>query len=250
MRIFKRLFGGKSQAEKKEAKSESNTVFKTTTISDSALTGLQVGDTISFGTSKEEEIIYEPKWIKPKENPFKIAIFDCREYALKMTSTTQDPKIATNFLNLRESDGKEYIGKFPENATKCEVDFDFDTNGKQIQDGVVYQASKMEEKWDIYKYANFLFFVRSWTGDLVYFSNYIPTEKGFKVNLVVLNDSKIDPTDPFFEFKVVDFLIHSHILGYNVPHPIPRSLDKNNHENILAYSFSMFGNKGQYATYE
>jgi len=250
MSIFKKIFGGKSKEEKKEVKSESNTSFKTATMSASDLANLKVGDTISFGNPKEKEKTYEPKWIKSNENPYNIEVFDCREYALKMTSTTQDPRIATNFLNLRESDGKEYIGKFPENGAKCEVDLNFDTKGEQIPDGVVYKASEMEEKWDIYKYANFLFFVRSWTGDLVYFSNYIPTEKGFKVNLIVLDDRKIDQEDPFFEFKVVEFLIHSHILGYNVPHPIPKSLDKSNHESILGYSFSIFGNKGQFATYE
>ena len=41
----------------------------------------------------------------------------------------------------------------------------------------------MEEKWDIYKYANFIFFVRSWTGELVYFTNYIPTKTGFTSNI-------------------------------------------------------------------
>ncbi|WP_281979637.1 hypothetical protein [Tenacibaculum mesophilum] len=250
MSILKKLFKGKSKKEKKDVKSNNDTSYKTTTMSASDLVNLKVGDTISFENPKEEEKVYDPKWLKPNENPYNIEIFDCREYALKMTSTTQDPRIATNFLNLRKSDGKEYIGKFPENGAKCEVDLKFNTQGKQIPDGIIYKASEMEEKWDIYKYANFLFFVRSWTGDLVYFSNYIPTEKGFNVNLIVLDDSKIAPEDPFFDFKVVEFLIHSHILGYNVPHPIPKSINKNNYEDILGYSFSMFGNKGLFATSE
>lgn len=246
MNILKKLFGKKSNEEKEENK----TSYKTATISASDLANLKVGDTISFGSSEEDEKTYEPKWLKPNENPYNMEIFDCREYALKMTSTTQDPKIATNFLNSRKSDGQEYIGIFPNNGVKCEVALSFNTQGKQIPDGIIYKAIEMEEKWDIYKYANFLFFVRSWTGDLLYFTNYIPTEKGFNVDLIVLDENKIIEDDPFFEFKIVEFLIYSHILGYNVPHPIPKNIDKNDTQSILGYSFSMFGNKGQFATYD
>ena len=107
----------------------------------------------------------------------------------------------------------------------------------------------MEQKWDIYKYANFIFYVRSWTGEMVYFSNYIETDIGFKVDLIVLDDNKIDENDPHFEFRVVEFLIHSHILNLTVPHPIPSTLE-NDPEKISAYSFSMFGNRGSFATSE
>ena len=80
MSIFKKIFGGKSKEEKKEVKSESNTSFKTATMSASDLANLKVGDTISFGNPKEKEKTYEPKWIKSNENPYNIEVFDCREY--------------------------------------------------------------------------------------------------------------------------------------------------------------------------
>ncbi|WP_064967955.1 hypothetical protein [Tenacibaculum ovolyticum] len=244
MNLFKRLFGSKSEKEDTE-----KTTLSTTTriISKSELDKLKVGDTITLGN--DNKITYESKWIKVSENPYQKDIFDCREYAVNMLSSTQNSEIANKFLQLRKSDGKEHIGQFPNNGTKCEVELNFNNNGEQLSDGIVFKAQTMEEKWDIYKYANFLFFVRSWTGDLVYFSNYIPTESGFKVDLIVLDGDKIDQKDPFFEFKVVEFLIHSHILNYKLPHPLPKSLE-NKVDNILAYSFSMFGNRGHYASYE
>jgi hypothetical protein len=247
MSIFKRLFGSKPKHT--ETKKTEQTTFSATTMSKSDLEKMKVGDTITLGNPNTEKKEYKSIWIKGKDNPYNIDVFDCREYALNMISTTQNPDISTKFLELRKSDGKEYIGKFPDNGAKCDVELSYNTKGKQLQDGIVFKAQRMEEKWDIYKYVNFLFFVRSWTGELVYFSNYIPTEKGFDVNLIVLDDSKIDPKEPFFEFKVVEFLIHSHILGLNVPHPIPKKIE-NKAESILGYSFSMFGNRGQFATYE
>ena len=99
---------------------------------------------------------------------------------------------------MRVSDGQELIGTFPENGAKVEVDLNVDPEGKQLNEGVIFKAKKMERKWDIYKYANFIFFVRSCTGEFVYFCNYIPTKKGFKVDLIVLNENKIDDNDPNF----------------------------------------------------
>ena len=234
------------ELEIEEPKNE-QTTFSATTMSKSDLEKMKVGDIITLGNQEKTE--YESKWIKANDNPFNMEIFDCREYAINMVSTTLNLEVANKFLELRKNDGKEYIGHFPENGVKCEVDLNYDNGGKQLPEGIVFKAKQMEEKWDIYKYANFLYFVRSWTGELVYFSNYVPSQKGFKVDLIVLDDSKIEEEDPFFEFRVVEFLIHSHIIGLSVPHPIPKSLE-NNPESILGYSFSMFGNRGYFASYE
>lgn len=210
-------------------------------------------DIIQLGNNNQTEN-YELKWISANESPFKLKVFDCREYAMKMISTTQNEEIVKSFFSSRQSYGKEYIGKFPENGAKIEVDLNFYCKNKPefkdgVPDGVLAKASTMEQKWDIYKYANFIFYVRSWTGELVYFSNYIPTNDGFKINLIVLNGNRINDEDPYFELKVVEFLVHSHILNLQVPHPIPKSLEDDPNK-IAAFSFSMFGNRGYYATYE
>ena len=101
---------------------------------------------------------YEAKWIKAIDNPYKRDIFDCREYAINMLSSSQNSQVAKKFLELRKSDGKEYIGKFPTNGAKCDVELNFLTKGKHMPDGVVFKAQTMEQKWDIYKYSNFFFF--------------------------------------------------------------------------------------------
>lgn len=255
MNFFNKLFGMKNKEKQTDVGSKetnSQTFFSATAMSTDDLNKLKVGDTIQLGNKSQET--FELKWIEPNDNPFKIKIFDCREYAINRFSTTKNPEITAKFLETRRSNGTEYIGKFPNNGVKVEVDLNFHAqvvpkykNG--IPDGVLFKAQTMEEKWDIYKYSNFIFFVRSWTGELVYFSNYIPTAAGFKVELIVLDDSKIDEKDPYFELKVVEFLIHSHILDLQVPHPIPLTLE-NKPEAIAAYSFSMFGNRGYFASYD
>ena len=246
-------FFGKKKVEKGN-QSSAKTTFSTTTMTIEELNTLKVGDTIQLGRQNENKETFEMKWIEANDNPYKLRVFDCREYAVNSISTTQNEEIAKSFSSTRQSDGKEYIGKFPHNGAKVEVDLNFYTkifpgfeNG--IADGVLFKAKSMEEKWDIYKYANFIFYVRSWTGEIIYFSNYIDTDTGFKVDLIVLDDSKIDDSNPQFEFLVVEYLIHSHILNLTVPHPIPKTL-KDDPESISAYSFSMFGNRGYFATYD
>lgn len=196
---------------------------------------------------------FELRWLEPHENPFMERVFDCREYAFNKIATTKNAAIANSFRESRHSDGIEFIGQFPENAAKIEVNYNFHSKAHPayedgIPDGILFKAKTMEEKWDIYKYSNFLFFVRSWTGELVYFSTYIATKVGFKTDVIVFDDSKMEKADPFFELKVVEFLIHSHILGLQVPHPIPKTLE-DDPATIAAYSFSMFGNKGCFASY-
>lgn len=252
MSFFDRIFGKKNEKINIENE-KSTTTFSATTMTLDELNKLQVGDTIQLGKIQDNEN-YELKWIEANDNPFKLKIFDCREYAMKMISTTQNEDIVKSFFSTRQSDGKEYIGKFPNNGAKIEVDLNFFCKHISefkdgIPDGILAKASTMEQKWDIYKYANFIFYVRSWTSELVYFSNYIPTEKGFKIDLIVLDDSKIKEDDPYFDLKVVEFLVHSHILNLQVPHPIPKSLE-DNAEKIATFSFSLFGNRGYYATYE
>ncbi len=254
MSFFDRLFGRKKEKLEKENDKSAKTTFSATTMTLDELNKLKVGDTIQLGHQVEEKETFEMKWIEPNDNPYKVRVFDCREFAINMISTTQNEEIAKNFSLTRQSDGKEYIGKFPNNGAKVEVDLNFSSKSlpgfeNGIADGVLFKAQTMEQKWDVYKYANFIFYVRSWTGEMVYFSNYIETNTGFKVDLIVLDDDKINENDPYFEFKVVEFLIHSHILNLTVPHPIPANFE-NDPQKIAAFSFSMFGNRGYFATYD
>jgi len=209
-------------------------------------------DTASAGASNENAPpSFELKWLEAAENPFGARVFDCREYALKRGSTSKNPGITTKFFETRKTDGMEYLGKFPGNWIKTIVNLDFRLTGHRsyqdgIPDGILFKAQSMEQKWDIYKYAGFIFFVRSWTGELVYFCNYLPAESGFKTDLVVLDRSKMDEDDPLFEIRNIEFLLLSHVLDMQVPHPIPK-LIKDCPEAIASYSFSMFGNRGLFA---
>ena len=176
MSFFSKLFGRKKDVIGND--DATTATFSATTMTMDELNKLKVGDTIQLGKQIENKETYEMKWIEPNNNPYKIKVFDCREYAINRISTTQNEAIAKNFASTRQSDGKEYIGKFPQNGAKVEVNLNFHSKSlpgfkNGIADVVLFKAQTMESKWDIYKYANYIFYVRSWTSEIVYFSNYI-----------------------------------------------------------------------------
>lgn len=252
MSFFKKLFGKKNEAQDTAGPDPVErhiTTYAATMMTREELDKLQIGDPAEPHTRKPEAAT-AACWIDAADNPYKVRLLDCRSFATSMVSTTQDPKVAEQFLAQRSNDGSGYIGKFPQNGARAPIDLSFQTrNRQQVADGPVFKAGRMEEKWDVYKYFDFLYFVRSWSGDLEYFCNYLPAEGGFKVDLIVLDETKIDEQDPFYHFKVVEFLIYSHILGIPAPHPIPKSMPEDPGK-IEQYSFSMFGNRGYFATYE
>src|SRR4029077_13808675 len=86
-------------------------------------------------------------------NPFPQEVLDCRAVALSFLSTTSDKSVAESFNRLRQSDGSEVRGRLPEQAivTDCALRFPF--NG-QHNDGPVFVAKEMEDKWDLYTYDN------------------------------------------------------------------------------------------------
>ena len=249
IRFFKKLFGFQLKEQEHSVHINDETTSTFTTISSANTDKLKVGDIITLGQPNEETGSYTAQWLKPKQNQYNLEVFDCRAFALNMMSTTS-MEIASNFQRLRNSDGKEYIGKIPENGTKNQVNLSYDLNGEGIPDGILFKSVKMEEKWDIYKYNNSLLFIRSWTGVLAYISDYTPTDKGFKIDHIIMDKNNIVKTDPFFEFNVVNFLIISHVLGNIVPHPIPKEINRNNFEDIKRFSFSLFGNRGLFATFD
>jgi hypothetical protein len=224
-------------------------VHRSVVMSEAELEKLIGGDTVQLGNPELPH--FEIRWLEAAESPFGARLFDCREYAIHHFSTTADNAVAERFLNSRATDGKEYFGQFPDDATGLMVDlqFPFGPNpafAEGIPDGPVFKAQSMDEKWDIYKYENHFLFVRSWTGELVYVTNYEAVEGGFKIERFILDGSSVESeADAHFEVRIVQYLVYSHVLGIVFPHPVPKALE-DDPEKILSYSFAQFGNRGYF----
>ncbi|MEZ5304232.1 MAG: hypothetical protein R3F11_26855 [Verrucomicrobiales bacterium] len=137
-------------------------------------TGGKDGDDRGFQQSGDSEPdpdawVSDLVWLDASdtENPFGQEVLDCRRVALGFTSTTSDPIIADSFIRLRSDDGRSGVGALPENAFSVDADLRFPYNGDR-EDGVIFSAKEMEDKWDFYAYDSRLYIRRSWTGVLLH----------------------------------------------------------------------------------
>lgn len=164
-----------------------------------------------------------------------------------MRAVTQDQKIAESFLTLRQSVGAEYKGVLPEQAVELDCDLRYEYAG-EVAEGILYKASQMEEKWDIYLYGDRIYFCRSWTGALVFVAEFTATGSEIVISRIWAAGELTEP-DSTFAIRQVDYLIKSHIFGRAVPHPLPENLPREP-QTVGLHSFSQYGSMCCFATYE
>lgn len=186
-------------------------------------------------------------WIEADESPFNVRMLDCRGFSRSMLATTRDPEIATRFLALRNSAGEQHRGKSPSDALRIDCNLRYRYQG-EVRDSRLFGAEEMEDKWDIYLSDGFLYFARSWTGELVYRAGIEFTGREACVSMIEAN-SGMAGAEGSYAVRSVDFLIKSHLLGDEVPHPLPPH-HPDDPQQIALFSFSQYGRRASFATFE
>jgi hypothetical protein len=184
------------------------------------------------------------RWLDASENPWGLAVLDCSQYAGSMMSTTSDAEITKTYARLRNSKGEEFRNAVfnPTLSIPCNLTY---TVVKYIPDGPVFKSQVMEEKWDIYMYSNYLYFCRSWGGQLFY-------RVALQCELPALRVLLVEASHKTSEKSIlrdVDFLIKSHVLSAKALHPLPRELGRDT-QKLALFSFSAYGRMGLYGTFE
>jgi len=159
---------------------------------------------------------------------------------------TSDPSVAKTFSQLRGDSGSGYRSKKPDACQSVACDLEYPHLSGQ-QDGPVFKADAMEDKWDIYIYDDQLYFCRSWSGDLAYRAT-------LRLEVDKLLVTQIDYAKPRAEKPVdavrdVDYLIKSHVYGAVIPHPFPKNMPRDS-EKLAFYSFARFGRRCLYGSYD
>jgi hypothetical protein len=198
-----------------------------------------------------EQAFPQVVWLAPEQNPFGVRVLDCRGFSNEMIALSGDPGVAESFLALRRSTGANHRGTSPPNPQRIAFPLTYPLSDEfakvcDVDDGPVFLAETMEDKWDIYLHDGWFYFARSWTGNLVFRAGVIFTEDQMEVCPMEMEGSYSD--DPEFGLRVVDFIIKSHLLAMQVPHPLPPGFP-DDATRIAAYSFSHYGRRAAYATY-
>jgi len=199
-----------------------------------------------FKKKEKPEQTYKFEWHDIGEgNPFNKRILDCRDYTQNTLATTGDKSIAETFNRLRITDGKEYVLQDFKDKVAIETNLKYPPTASPLTD-LIFKAESFDEKWDIYVYDYCFYFSRSWTGELVYKAFAIVDTKNVTIFKVELQDN--DSTSKSFAASNVHFLVTTQILKGIIPHRVPTNLKTD--MEIAVYSFSQFGNKCWYATYD
>ena len=119
----------------------------------------------------------------------------------------------------------------------------FPHNGAHLE-GIVFKAEAMEAKWDIYIYGGCLLFSRSWTGELRYRAKI-----RIEPDAVVITEIQCPQNETEIAPSHVFFLIGTHVLRRVLPHRLPADAPQSE-QDIATWSFSVFGNRACYATFE
>lgn len=180
-------------------------------------------------------------------NPFNKRILDCRSLTWNLLATTSDRAVAESYNRLRSSMGREYIGAEIEGKQIVNTTLTYPHNGAALN-GVVYKAGSMDEKWDIYIYQDCFYFTRSWTGELVYKAFVRVLSEHIELCRVEYAPQEHLLSDPTLAVNNVHFLLMTHALGRVYPHKVPAGLQQD--REIALFSFSQFGNKACYATFD
>jgi hypothetical protein len=199
-----------------------------------------------FKKKEKPEQTYKFEWHDVGEgNPFNKRILDCRDYTQNNLATTGDKSIAESFNRLRRSDGTEYLLQDFTNKIAIETNLMYPPTTSQLTN-LVFKAETFDEKWDIYIYDNCFYFTRSWTGELVYKAFATVDTSNVTIYRVELQDN--GTVDKSFVISNIHFLVTTQILKGIIPHRVPTYLTTE--MDIALYSFSQFGNKCWYATYD
>lgn len=187
----------------------------------------------------------QAKWETIQVNNTDYTICNFLKSALTIITSTESEDIAKKFNILRDSNGENYIGLLPENAHKHTLNHRY--KGLQIpDDGPLFKADQMEDKFDIYKYDNLIYITRSWTGELV-----VSLEVNFEeVGMTIKKIHDKNHNSPEYSLRFVDYIIKSHFLNCINIHPLPDNLKDVEITELAQYSFSIFGRRGWYGTFE
>ena len=181
--------------------------------------------------------------IPAAENPFGVDVWDCRAFTHTMLSTTASAEIARRYVELRSSQGNEYRGQAPTNAhlITCKLTYPL---SHPRSEGAHFKSEQMEDKWDIYLFDERLYFVRSWTGELTFRAQVRHDLGALQLTTLAVADNQ----DPAFAPRIVDYLVKTHVLQHEAPHPLPSHLPQTARD-IAVFSFSLFGRRCAFGTY-
>jgi hypothetical protein len=212
----------------------------------------------------------EPAWLEGPHSPFRSGVtvedlcstaarvqetagrvLDCKAFCSNSPMFVLDEPgaLVQQQLELAQvSDGSGYRDRFPADARRfpCLLAYPLPQGPPPAGPQAIAQCT--EDLWNIYLFADHLYFVRSWTGTLRYRAHVLFREGGMFITGV---EAPADSSraDPIVSVLQVDFLVKSLLYRVLAPAPVPRELGPNT-GRIAYYALTEYGRWGWYPSFD
>ncbi len=171
-----------------------------------------------FGRSPRRDLV-PVRWLAPEESPYGIEVLDCRGLSEDARVATVSAEGSARFAALRVSDGTEHRGTVPQPPATLDCRLEYPI-ARPLSEGALFRAATTDEKWDVFHFDGSLYCVRSATGTLEYRAA-LAFPPGVLRLASVSARSELATAEPAYVVAAVDFLVRSHVLGLEAPHPLP-----------------------------
>ena len=183
------------------------------------------------------------------DNPYNVKILDIRDFTQNAVATQYNQPVVESFNESRSDNGEKYKTALIANAQTYKANIVYQHKGQ----GAIYKAESMEVKWDIYAYDNWLYFVKSWTSELVYKAHFIKKNDKLVIDKIITGAvekmSSTDEEKETYAAQNVYSMIQTHLMDTAWPYKIPEMMRDIPEKLIASHMFALFGSKATVATH-
>ena len=196
-----------------------------------------------LGKLRRSNGVEAARFVPATENVHGVDLWDCAVFTSSMISVTSELSMASQFARLRASQGNEYRNQLPRDASASVCTLAYPVP-QSFAEGPLFKASEMEDKWDVYFFDPHIYFVRSWSGQLIYRATVRFEDQHMAITGIECAGGHASE----FGRRTVDYLVKSHVLGAVALHPLPDTLPADPMQ-VAVSSFATFGRRCAYGTY-
>ena len=206
------------------------------------------------------DVSMHPAWIGSDDNVFQMRIVDCERFSadsfLYAMGAEATQSVSVNFDPANIGAVQFRVSLDNPHVEPCLLGFPKQVG--EIPEGLQFAARCMEDHWHIFLLEGYLYFVRSWTGQVRHRAKLDIRDHAFFVTEVATNSTPLgdcvlraDPLDEDHRFGVrqVDFLIKSLLCALPSPAPLPSNAPTEA-GGIALYALTEYGRIGQYPTFD
>ena len=193
----------------------------------------------------------ELPWIRYDQNPYRVPLLDLRPITFQLGSDIEDAALK-NLDSYSMEDGASFAGLSPASENRQDrvvtCDLEYHIAGK-LYPGSLFVPQSPEDRWAIFFDGAFIYFVRSWSRELVAKARVEMEADRLKIVEIegAILDSGYETENQ--TIALVNFLMLSYVLNETVPVPLLNELESEPNRAAV-WAFALFGHRAKVGVFD